>query len=251
MSGSRIIVALDFPDVDAARAFAARVQPADCRLKVGMELFTHAGPQFVSELVTRGFDVFLDLKYHDIPNTVASACAAAARLGVWMINVHTLGGPRMLKAACDAVDSAPHRPLLIGVTILTSHAEEEMTQIGLSSSIAAQSEHLAIMAATAGLDGIVCASTEAARLRARFGAAFKLVTPGIRPSGSPADDQRRTMTPIDAVRAGSDFLVIGRPITQAHDPIALLHSIRDELAAHGDSQERSGNNTRHKKSPAG
>jgi orotidine-5'-phosphate decarboxylase len=233
MSGSRVVVALDFSDADAALAFAARVQPADCRLKVGMELFTHAGPALVGKLVDRGFDVFLDLKYHDIPNTVASACAAAARLGVWMMNVHTLGGPRMMKAARDAIDAASPRPLLIGVTILTSHAQDEIAQIGLTLRLAEHVEHLAAMASAAGLDGIVCASTEAARLRERFGAGFKLVTPGIRPSGSPADDQRRTMTPLDAVRAGSDFLVIGRPITQAPDPVAVLRSIQNEIAAHG------------------
>ncbi|HKQ31152.1 MAG TPA: orotidine-5'-phosphate decarboxylase [Burkholderiales bacterium] len=231
--GPRVIVALDFSDAKGALAFAARVRPEDCRLKVGLELFTRAGPKLVSELVGHGFDVFLDLKYHDIPNTVANACAAAARLGVWMMNVHTLGGLRMLKAARDAVDSASQRPLLIGVTVLTSHTDEELTEIGLSGGLAEHAERLAAMAQVAGLDGIVCASTEAARLRKRFGAGFTLVTPGIRPSGSATDDQRRTMTPVEAARAGADYLVIGRPITRASDPLVALRTVRDELDAHG------------------
>jgi orotidine-5'-phosphate decarboxylase len=233
MSDPRVIVALDFSDAKDALAFAARVRPADCRLKVGLELFTCAGPKLVSELISHGFDVFLDLKYHDIPNTVANACAAAARLGVWMLNVHTLGGLRMLKAARDAVDSVSHRPLLIGVTVLTSHSEDEFAEIGLAGSLAGHAERLAAMAETARLDGIVCASTEAARLRKHFGADFTLVTPGIRPSGSVADDQRRTMTPLEAVRAGANYLVIGRPITRAPDPLEVLRSIRDELGTHG------------------
>jgi orotidine-5'-phosphate decarboxylase len=233
MSGPRVVVALDFSDAKDALAFAARVRPADCRLKVGLELFTHAGPKLVSELVGHGFDVFLDLKYHDIPNTVANACAAAARLGVWMLNVHTLGGLRMMNAAREAVESASHRPLLIGVTVLTSHAEEELAELGLSGNLAEHAERLAAMAQAAGFDGVVCASTEAVRLRKRFGSGFTLVTPGIRPSGSAADDQRRTMTPAEAVQAGADYLVIGRPITRAADPLAVLHSIRDELAAQG------------------
>lgn len=233
MSSSRIVVALDFSDAKDALAFATRVRPDDCRLKVGLELFTHAGPKLVSELVSHGFDVFLDLKYHDIPNTVANACAAAARLGVWMLNVHTLGGLRMLKAARDAIDSISQRPLLIGVTVLTSHADEELVEIGLTGGLAGHAERLAAMAQAARLDGIVCASTEAARLRKRFGADFNLITPGIRPTGSAPDDQRRTMTPVEAVRAGADYLVIGRPITSAPDPVGVLRSIRDELGTHG------------------
>jgi orotidine-5'-phosphate decarboxylase len=255
MNGSRVIVALDFAEAAEALAFAARVQPAECRLKVGLELYTRAGPALVSSLVESGFDVFLDLKYHDIPNTVARACAAAANLGVWMLNVHALGGARMLDAARAAIDAAPRRPLLIGVTLLTSHADADVRQIGLVGDIGSQVERLAESVRAAGLDGVVCAATEAPRLRRRFGEEFVLVTPGIRPTppspsfpppegegGEPLraardfiylDDQRRTMTPLDAVRAGSDFLVIGRPVTRAGDPLAVLQSIRTELAAHG------------------
>jgi orotidine-5'-phosphate decarboxylase len=225
-----VVVALDYPEAAEALAFAARVQPSECRLKVGLELFASAGPAVVGALVDRGFDVFLDLKYHDIPTTVARACSAAARLGVWMLNVHALGGERMLAAAREALDAASHRPLLIGVTLLTSHADEELGEIGLGGGVAAQVERLAGIVQVAGLDGVVCASTEAVRLRARFGADFKLITPGIRPSGAAADDQRRTMTPSEAVRAGADYLVIGRPVTRAADPVAVLRAIRDELS---------------------
>jgi orotidine-5'-phosphate decarboxylase len=231
VSGPRVIVALDFASAAEALAFAARVRPDECRLKVGLELFTEAGPSVAAALVDRGFDVFLDLKYHDIPNTVARACAAAARLGVWMLNVHALGGLAMMEAARAAIDVASRRPLLIGVTLLTSHAEEDITRIGLSGGIATQVERLAGTVKAAGLDGVVCAPTEAARLRQRFGADFRLVTPGVRPSGAAADDQHRTMTPAAAREAGADYLVIGRPITRADDPLRVLHSIRDELAA--------------------
>jgi len=231
MSESRIIVALDFAEASDALSFAMRVRPSECRLKVGLELFTHAGPSLVVTLVEQGFDVFLDMKYHDIPSTVARACAAAARLGVWMVNVHALGGPRMLAAAREAIEKGGHRPLLIGVTLLTSHAEEELTQIGLAADMGAQVKRLAALVQGAGLDGVVCAATEATQLRRTVGSDFKLITPGIRPSGSAADDQRRTMTPIDAVRAGSDYLVIGRPVTRAPDPMAVLSAIRQELAA--------------------
>jgi orotidine-5'-phosphate decarboxylase len=231
VSSPRVVVALDFAEAADALGFAARVQPAECRLKVGLELFSRAGPAVVGALVERGFDVFLDLKYHDIPTTVARACSAAARLGVWMLNVHALGGRRMLEAARESVEAISHRPLLIGVTVLTSHADDELGQIGLRDGIPAQVERLAGLAHTAGLDGVVCAPTEAARLRECFGASFKLVTPGIRPSSSPADDQRRTMTPIEAVRAGTDYLVIGRPVTRAADPLQVLRTINEELAA--------------------
>jgi orotidine-5'-phosphate decarboxylase len=249
MNGSRIIVALDFAEPAEALAFAGRVQPQECRLKIGLELYTRAGPALVAELVGRGFDVFLDLKYHDIPNTVARACAAAAQLGVWMLNVHALGGARMLEAARAAIDVAPRRPLLIGVTLLTSHAAADIRQIGLAGDVDTEVERLAGSVRAAGLDGVVCAATEAAHLRRRFGKEFKLVTPGIRMTPPPegeggeplraarafvdTDDQRRTMTPLEAIRAGSDFLVIGRPVTRAADPLGVLYSIRTELAASG------------------
>lgn len=226
----RVIVALDFPGAGGALEFAKRVTPDQCRLKVGFELFTRSGPELVETLVARGFDVFLDLKYHDIPNTVASACRAAAELGVWMMNVHTLGGPRMLSAARDALDKSGRRPLLIGVTILTSHTAPELGDIGLHGDPETQVLRLARMGRDAGLDGVVCSAQEAMALRVEMGGNFRLVTPGIRPAGSATDDQRRVMTPLQAVQAGADYLVIGRPITQAPDPFGVLAGINRELA---------------------
>lgn len=231
ITGPRVIVALDYPTLSEALVFAARVTPEQCRLKVGFELFTSAGPAVVEALMTRGFDVFLDLKYHDIPNTVASACTAAARLGVWMLNVHTLGGRDMLRAARDAIDRGARRPLLIGVTLLTSHSAQDLAAIGLPPDPAAQAARLAGLAKEAGLDGVVCSAREAAALRSAHGTNFCLVTPGIRPAGAAAGDQQRVMTPADAVRAGAHYLVIGRPITQAADPLAMLNAINQELPA--------------------
>lgn len=229
MSGSRLIVALDFATAAEAQAFVARVTPFQCRLKVGLELFTAAGPALVSELVGRGFDVFLDLKYHDIPNTVARACTRAAHLGVWMLSIHTLGGRQMLEAARAAVDQASHHPLLIGVTVLTSHEERDMTDLGLSQDIGTQVERLAQLAQNCRLDGVVCSPQEAERLRQRCGKKFSLVTPGIRPANTPADDQRRTLTPGEAIARGADYLVIGRPATRAPDPAAVLAQIADDI----------------------
>lgn len=229
MPDPRIIVALDFADAGAAQAFVQRVTPSQCRLKVGMELFTAAGPALVERLVSAGFDVFLDLKYHDIPTTVARACARAAGLGVWMLNVHALGGMRMLLAAREAIENSKHRPLLIGVTLLTSHAEEELAQIGLEHGAVHQVERLAGMARDAGLNGVVCSPAEASLLRQRFGRDFVLVTPGVRQAGDAADDQRRTRTPAEAVAEGADYLVIGRPVTRAADPAAVLGAINTEI----------------------
>lgn len=227
---ARVIVALDYADADAARAFVARVPPDACRLKVGKELFVAAGPAFVEELVARGFAVFLDLKFHDIPHTVAQACKAAARLGVWMVNVHASGGPRMLAAAREALEGAAARPLLIAVTVLTSMGDEELRAIGIADDAAAQVARLAALTRDAGLDGVVCSAREAPMLRREMGAAFRLVTPGIRPAGSAAADQMRILTPGEALRAGADYLVIGRPITQAADPLATLRAIAEEIA---------------------
>ena len=221
----RVIVALDYDNAGDALAFADAVHPSDCRLKVGLELFTLAGPSLVEKLASRGFDIFLDLKFHDIPNTVAQACRAAAQLGVWMLNVHTLGGPRMLAAAREAIDGCPDKPLLIGVTILTSHSAEELPQIGLTKSPSEMVVNLASMAQQAGLDGVVCSPHEAASLKQTQGDAFVLVTPGVRPAGSDNNDQARIMTPAEAISQGSDYLVIGRPITRAPDPVAALAEI--------------------------
>lgn len=230
LDGPRIIVALDTPSSAEALLLAGRLQPADCRLKVGFELFTAAGPDVVNKLVDKGFDVFLDLKYHDIPNTVAAACTAAARLGVWMLNVHALGGVRMLQAAREAIDRSPNRPWLIGVTVLTSHSANELADIGLGGQPEEHVQRLAEMARHCGLDGVVCSAREASRLRQVMGSSFCLVTPGIRPAGSASDDQRRVVTPSDAVQAGADYLVVGRPITGAEDPAEALAAMNQVLS---------------------
>jgi orotidine-5'-phosphate decarboxylase len=228
---SRVIVALDYPDAQAALALVERLEPGSCRLKVGKELFTRAGPALIGKLREKGFDVFLDLKYHDIPNTVASACHAAADLGVWMLNVHALGGARMLVAAREGISrAAGHTPLLVAVTILTSMDEADLAGIGLAGTPEENVLRLAALAAESGLDGVVCSSREASLLREQHGAGFRLVTPGIRPAGTDTGDQRRVMTPVEAVRNGSDYLVIGRPVTQADDPVSVLRTINSELS---------------------
>jgi orotidine-5'-phosphate decarboxylase len=199
---------------------------------VGKELFVAAGPEFVRELVAQGYAVFLDLKFHDIPNTVAQACKAAARLGVWMMNVHAAGGPRMLTAAREAVEGLDRRPLLIAVTVLTSMGPEELDAIGVEANPEQQVLRLARLTHEAGLDGVVCSAREAPALRQSLGPDFCLVTPGIRPVGSEVGDQTRVLTPIQALRAGADYLVIGRPITQAADPVATLEQISAEIDTH-------------------
>jgi orotidine-5'-phosphate decarboxylase len=230
----RVIVALDFEHPLPALALADRLDPAACALKVGKELFVVAGPEPVRWLVARGFRVFLDLKFHDIPNTVAQACAAAARLGVWMLNVHGAGGRAMLAAARAAVDRAAgsegrSAPLLIAVTVLTSLADADLRETGVTATTAQQALALARLAGACGLDGVVCSAVEAPALRAALGARFKLVTPGIRPAGSARDDQARIVTPDAALAAGADYLVIGRPITRAPDPLAALAAINASL----------------------
>ncbi len=222
----RIIVALDFADPAAARALAPRLDPRACRVKVGKELFTRAGPGIVEELAGRGFEVFLDLKFHDIPNTVAAACRAAAELGAWMVNVHAQGGRAMMEAARDAVAGARRPPLLTAVTVLTSLDDAQLREIGYDGDAQGLVSRLAGLAEQAGLDGVVCSPREAARLRAERRAGFVLVTPGIRPAGVTSDDQKRVMTPADALAAGADYLVIGRPITAAGDPLKALQAIR-------------------------
>ncbi|HKJ09525.1 MAG TPA: orotidine-5'-phosphate decarboxylase [Gammaproteobacteria bacterium] len=227
----RVIVALDYPTAEQALALVERLRPDLCRLKVGKELFTRAGPALVDRLVKAGFDVFLDLKFHDIPNTVARACAAAADLGVWMMNVHALGGRRMMEAAREALGSGSQRPLLIGVTVLTSLAADDLAEIGLAGTPESNVQRLAALTHNAGLDGVVCSPREAAVLRDAEGEAFVLVTPGVRPAGAAADDQRRVMTPADAVCAGAHYLVMGRPVTQADDPIGVLLTTNSEISA--------------------
>ena len=227
----RIIVALDFPDAAPALAFAGRLDPAQCRVKVGSELFTSAGPACIEALVSRGFGVFLDLKYHDIPNTVAAACRAAARLGVWMLNVHASGGRAMLEAARGAIPPGGAAPRLIAVTLLTSIGETDLAATGVAGTPEEHVERLALLAKACGLDGVVCSARETAALRASCGRDFQLVTPGIRPSASAADDQQRITTPVAAVAAGADYLVIGRPITRASDPPSALAAITRDIAS--------------------
>ena len=229
MSDPRVIVALDFPDAGGALALAQRLDPAACRLKVGKELFTAAGPSLVEKLQGSGFEIFLDLKFHDIPTTVGAACAAAARLGVWMINVHALGGSAMMKAAGEALSGTATRPRIVAVTLLTSMGSREMEEVGLSGAPQEGVARLAELAKRCGLDGVVCSAQEARELRRRCGTGFLLVTPGIRPAGSGRDDQQRIATPAQALADGASYLVIGRPITRAADPLVALQEITATL----------------------
>ena len=230
MSDSKIIVALDYPSESEAFQLIDKLDANLCRVKVGKEMFTHLGPDFVEKIQARGFDVFLDLKYHDIPNTVAKACEAAASLGVWMLNVHASGGSRMMEAAANAIANHQNRPYLIAVTILTSMSQEDLSELGINVTPAEQALKLAGLAQSCGLDGIVCSAQEAPVMRQNFNDDFILVSPGIRPAGSKADDQRRIMTPKDAISAGSNYLVIGRPITQSDDPLGILRTINSEIS---------------------
>ena len=225
----RIIVALDFPDAAQARSLLAELDPSQCRVKIGKELFTRSGPSFVEEVIAQGFDVFLDMKYHDIPNTVAKAVLAAAELGVWMVNVHASGGSEMMAAAAQAVRSAKHQPLLIAVTVLTSMSEADLAEVGLSVSPQEQVQRLAALAKRSGMDGVVCSAEEVSTLSHDLGKEFVLVTPGIRPEGDAANDQKRIVTPSAALSAGSHYLVIGRPITQAANPKAKLNAIYQQI----------------------
>ncbi|HBB8114000.1 orotidine-5'-phosphate decarboxylase [Escherichia coli] len=230
VTNSPVVVALDYHNRDAALAFVDKIDPRDCRLKVGKEMFTLFGPQFVRELQQRGFDIFLDLKFHDIPNTAAHAVAAAADLGVWMVNVHASGGARMMTAAREAlVPFGKDSPLLIAVTVLTSMEASDLADLGVTLSPADYAERLAALTQKCGLDGVVCSAQEAVRFKQVFGQEFKLVTPGIRPQGSEAGDQRRIMTPEQALAAGVDYMVIGRPVTQSVDPAQTLKAINASL----------------------
>ena len=227
---SPIVVALDYANRDKALAFVDGIDPRTCRLKVGKEMFTLFGPQLVRDLHQRGFDVFLDLKFHDIPNTAAHAVAAAAELGVWMVNVHASGGARMMTAAREALlPYGKDAPLLIAVTVLTSMEASDLLDLGVTLSPAQYAEKLARLTQQCGLDGVVCSAQEAVHFKQTLGEAFKLVTPGIRPAGSDAGDQRRIMTPEQAQAAGVDYMVIGRPITQSAHPAQTLQAINATL----------------------
>ena len=226
---SKVIVALDYPDSNSAMQLVNRLNPEMCKLKVGKELFTAAGPEFVRSLVKLGFKVFLDLKFHDIPNTVASACAVAADLGVWMMNVHASGGRKMMETASNRLSQFQQRPLLIGVTILTSLSQQEINEVGYPGTPEENVLNLAKLAMSSGLDGVVCSPLEAASVRQATNSDFTLVTPGVRPKFAASDDQKRIMTPTDALSAGASYLVIGRPITAAEDPMANLELILEEI----------------------
>ena len=229
MDNKRVIVPLDFPDAEAALALASRLDAKLCRVKVGKELFVAAGPDIVGRLQERGFEVFLDLKFHDIPNTVERACRAAARLGVWMMNVHASGGAVMMRAAREAIEGVARPPLLIAVTVLTSLRDADLEAVGFANGVIESVDRLARLTRECGLDGVVCSAQEAPRIRDAVGSDFVLVTPGIRLASSAADDQARVVTPAEAVRLGAHYLVIGRPITQSPDPAATLESIRQSL----------------------
>lgn len=229
MNDPKIIVALDYSAAAPAIALADRLEPSLCRLKVGKELFTATGPALVEQLMRHGFEIFLDLKFHDIPNTAAQACKVAGGLGVWMVNVHALGGRKMMEAAREAIVGCNRQPKLIAVTMLTSMAQEDLTVIGIDATPAEMVLRLATLARDCGLDGVVCSAQEAALLRKQYGSEFCLVTPGIRPALASHDDQLRVMTPQAALLAGSSYLVIGRPITQAADPLQALLDINQEI----------------------
>ena len=225
----KIIIPLDYVDVNEALKLVNKLEPGLCRVKVGKELFTRAGPVIVEQLINSGFDVFLDLKFHDIPTTIARACTAAADMGVWMVNIHASGGKRMMSEARAAIDKNTHHPLLIAVTVLTSMDDNDLKQVGVMQTVADQVMTLARLARSCGLDGVVCSAHEVQAIKKTIGSDFKLVTPGIRPGGSDNNDQSRVMTPAEAIKAGSHYLVIGRPITQAPDPLAALMAIDEEI----------------------
>ncbi len=227
----RIIVALDVSSHDDALALASQLDPRLCRVKVGKELFVRVGPRIVEALQNRGFSIFLDLKFHDIPNTVAGACRAAAALEVWMVNVHASGGRKMMQAAREAVDASTSRPLLTAVTVLTSLDKDDLAAIGLNGSPQTHVVNLARLAEQSGLDGVVCSPQELANLKGSVADDFLRVTPGIRTASAAGDDQKRIMTPNEAVELGAHYLVIGRPIAQAADPGRALENIAGEITA--------------------
>lgn len=225
----KIVVALDFAEAKQALAFTKQLDPQLCRVKVGKELFTAAGPQLVEALIDQGHSVFLDLKFHDIPTTVSKACEAASRLGVWMLNVHASGGLAMMEEAKNGVARSGHNPLLIAVTVLTSMNQAMLNQVGVAGNLTDQVLNLAQLTKQAGLDGVVCSAAEASMLREKLGSNFCLVTPGIRPIEASLDDQSRAVTPEHAIKLGSNYLVIGRPITKAENPLKALEEINKSI----------------------
>ena len=229
VSGPRIIVALDFPDSRSALELLDRIDPGLCRVKIGKELFTRSGPALVRQVIDLGFDVFLDLKFHDIPATVANACSAAADLGVWMLNVHALGGEKMLHAARESVDRNNPGTLLIAVTVLTSMETEDLEKVGVHHPVEQEVLLLARLAKSCGVDGVVCSGNEVRPVAQSCGSDFILVTPGIRPRGEKQHDQKRVMTPEEAIRTGSHYLVMGRPVTRAEDPREVLEQLEIEI----------------------
>jgi len=231
MFDPKVVVALDFDKKNDALSFVDKISPSDCKLKIGKEMFTYFGPDFVKTLTGKGFDVFLDLKFHDIPNTVAKAVTAAADLGVWMVNVHASGGSQMMTKAKQALEHyGKDSPLLIAVTVLTSMSENDLRGLGINKTPAEQVNFLANLTKDSGLDGVVCSAMEAEQLKIDLGKEFKLITPGIRPAGSSKDDQQRIMTPEQAIAVGVDYLVIGRPITQAVEPKLVLEQINVSIS---------------------
>jgi orotidine-5'-phosphate decarboxylase len=225
----KIVIALDYANPQDALNFAEQLDPSICRLKVGKELFTAAGPHLVEALIAKGFGVFLDLKFHDIPTTVAKACEVASRLGVWMLNVHASGGSAMMEAAREGVERSGQKPILIAVTVLTSMNQQMLNEVGVESTVSDQVFNLASLTQKSGLDGVVCSAQEAPILRKALGDKFCLVTPGIRPADAALDDQSRVVTPSQALALGSSYLVIGRPITKSNNPLETLKKIHEEI----------------------
>ena len=226
---SPVIVALDFRSLAEALSLVDTLNPADCRVKIGKELFTVAGPDSVKHLVDRGFDVFLDLKFHDIPHTVRNACLAAADLGCWMLNVHTSGGRAMMEKAANALSALESAPILIGVTTLTSLNNFALEEVGINESAGPHTLRLASLAKECGLAGVVSSPLEVSLMRERLGPKFLFVTPGVRPLGTSVDDQARIATPSEAMAYGASYLVVGRPITSAPNPASALAAINEEL----------------------
>lgn len=229
MPSPKIIIAIDVSNRSDAIKLAKKFDPKLCRLKIGLELYTAEGPVILELIQNLGFEIFLDLKFHDIPNTVARACAVAANMGVWMINVHALGGLEMMSVAREAITKASHQPLLTAVTILTSHTQNDLSTVGITISMEECVTQLANKARQAGCDGVVCSALEAGTLREKLGADFILVTPGIRPDGEMLNDQKRAVSPARAIETGANYLVIGRPITDAEDPVQALLNIHESI----------------------